>query len=404
MQFSRRSGVLALLLTINLVAVPIALTSAAAAAGDAVLVVASPGSLTPGEIVLQSELTEQGYAVTLTGATAPASTGAALVVISPAASGDPSGLTYRNSSSPVVMLSSAGWRELALTTAAGSQYNTTNLLVVDTQHPVASGLPSPFAPANGATLLQSALEQYMPSGADPVAARSSTTAAHVVYTISAGQPRSDGSASPANRVALGLTEETLNDLSEAGLRLLDNAFYWADHSLALPLPAEPAITQSSSNAATAGTLDTTHSATWGKRSDGTSFSYVGPGAQTVTPTSVQSASTSGVCTLYVRNIWLNGHGSFEGETLTVCSGFYGAVWTRMRVQRTSWSGWRSYSNWGYSATYTDSYKALWWFTPCNWGQGTYTYRYLGQGYSSQLGFSPQGVSSSTERQPCGPQR
>ncbi|MFN8098090.1 MAG: hypothetical protein U0Q21_07385 [Dermatophilaceae bacterium] len=70
-------------------------------------------------------------------------------------------------------------------------------------------------------------EQYVPESASPVAVRAGVTTAHAVYTMSAGDVRADGSVTPANRVVLGLTDETLAALSDDGVQLVDNAILWA---------------------------------------------------------------------------------------------------------------------------------------------------------------------------------
>jgi hypothetical protein len=126
-------------------------------------------------------------------------------------------------------MATGSWTELGVTTGPGGVRSlTTNLLVVDSVHPIAAGLPDTFAPATGQTQLQSVEEPYLVTGADPVAVRSGTTSAHVVYSVPRQGLRNDGTPAPNNRAVLGLTEATLAALSEDGRQLIHNALYWAD--------------------------------------------------------------------------------------------------------------------------------------------------------------------------------
>jgi hypothetical protein len=113
---------------------------------------------------------------------------------------------------------------------SGPGYSTTEtseLLVIDSTHPIATDLPTTFAPANSTTLIKAVPEQYVPESANPVAVRAGVTTAHAVYTMSAGDVRADGTVTPAARVVLGLTDATLADLTDDGVRLVDNAVLWA---------------------------------------------------------------------------------------------------------------------------------------------------------------------------------
>ncbi len=120
------------------------------------------------------------------------------------------------------------WSPLGMTSGPGySTTQTSQLLVIDSSHPIATDLPSTFAPATSTTLIRAVPEQYVPESASPVAVRAGVTTAHAVYTMSAGDVRADGSVTPASRVVLGLTDETLAALSDDGVRLVDNAILWA---------------------------------------------------------------------------------------------------------------------------------------------------------------------------------
>ena len=138
------------------------------------------------------------------------------------------GSRYRDVAVPVVAMGYGAWSPLGMTSGPGySTTQTSQLLVIDSTHPIATDLPTTFAPATTTTLIRAVPEQYVPESASPVAVRAGVTTAHAVYTMSAGDVRADGSVTPANRVVLGLTEETLAALSDDGVRLVDNAILWA---------------------------------------------------------------------------------------------------------------------------------------------------------------------------------
>jgi hypothetical protein len=141
---------------------------------------------------------------------------------------------------------------------------------------------------------------------------------------------------------------------------------------------------------------------WGTTLGGQPFSYVqeeGQPAPTHAPT---AAATAAVCTLTVRNIWLNGTSVFEGETLQVCTGNFGTHFTKAQVIRSSWRGWLGYSPWMYSGLEDGSWLNRRWRSPCHWGSGYYDYKWLAQGYASRIGWGPKVVSAnSLKHQPCG---
>ncbi|MBK6888333.1 MAG: hypothetical protein IPH03_19035 [Tetrasphaera sp.] len=194
-----------------------------------VLVVGDPAAMTAGDAAVQAELTDTGYDVQVADDAAPSAVTSDTAVVVAAASADSIQLSskYRDVPVGLVALGYGSWVGMGVTAGPGwAQNSTSNLLVVDSAHPIANGLPQVFAPANAATLLQSVSDAYVPASADTVAVRSGVTTAHVVYTMSAGDLRSDGTTTPANRVALGLTDATLADLSADGRQLLGNAINW----------------------------------------------------------------------------------------------------------------------------------------------------------------------------------
>ena len=205
------------------------------------LVVRSPGSLTAADDLVRQELVGLGYAVSVVDDDAAVSASAETAVVVLAASADTAalGTRYKTVGSPLVALGNNGWAETGLTQGpAGLSYDTTSLVVLDTAHPVADGLPGQFAPAETTTVLQSVNEAFLPTGADPVAARAGEQNRHVVFTVPAGAALGDGSAAPAARVVLGYSAETVTNLSEAGYQLLHNAIYWADDAVAVAEPAQ----------------------------------------------------------------------------------------------------------------------------------------------------------------------
>jgi len=207
-----------------------------------VLVVGDPSALTAGDAAVQADLNETGYDVQVVDDAAPSAVTPDTAVVVAAASADSTQLTtkYRDASVGVVALGYGSWVGMGVTAGSGwAQNSTSNLLVVDSAHPIANGLPQVFAPANSATLMQSVSDAYVPASADTVVVRSGVQSAHVVYTMSAGDLRADGTVTPANRVVLGMTDATLADLSEDGQQLLDNAINWADVTAAARLSSNP---------------------------------------------------------------------------------------------------------------------------------------------------------------------
>lgn len=210
-----------------------------------VLVVGDPAAMTAGDAAVQAELTDTGYDVQVADDAAPSAVTSDTAVVVAAASADSTQLSskYRDVPVGLVALGYGSWVGMGVTAGPGwAQNSTSNLLVVDSAHPIANGLPQVFAPANAATLLQSVSDAYVPASADTVAVRSGVTTAHVVYTMTAGDLRSDGTTTPANRVALGLTDATLADLSADGRQLLGNAINWADVTAAARLSSDPSVT------------------------------------------------------------------------------------------------------------------------------------------------------------------
>lgn len=179
---------------------------------------------------MQGELVDLGFEVSLVAdeSTAPPSSGTDLVVLAASTGQSVLGSRYRDVAVPVVAMGYGAWSPLGMTSGPGySTTETSELLVIDSNHPIATDLPTTFAPANSTTLIKAVPEEYVPASANPVAVRAGVTTAHAVYTMSTGDVRADGTVTPASRVVLGLTDGTLADLSDDGVRLVDNAIQWA---------------------------------------------------------------------------------------------------------------------------------------------------------------------------------
>ena len=192
------------------------------------VVVGNPASLSPSDEAVIAELEDMRFAVSTIDdqATPTAGTGTAVVVLPPSAQAV--GGAYKTVDAPVLSLGNPAWPATGLSTGPdGIRHDTQTLVVVDTDHPVADGLPATFAPAETTGALQSLAESYLPSGADPVAVRSGAENAHVVYTIPDGGTLGDESTAPQRRVVLGYSGHTLTDMSGYGYLLFDNAVHWA---------------------------------------------------------------------------------------------------------------------------------------------------------------------------------
>lgn len=197
---------------------------------EAQIVVGASAALTGPDQVLVSEMEGMGFDVTVVddNAAVTATSATAVVLLSTSAQVAALGNRYKTLPAPLVALGNNAWPDTGLTQGPnGLNYDTENLVVLDSTHPVADGLPSTFAPAVTAGRLQSVNEPFLPSGADPVAARQGELARHVVYTVSAGGMLGDGSVAPARRLVLGFAAHTLTDLSADGYQLLANAVFWA---------------------------------------------------------------------------------------------------------------------------------------------------------------------------------
>lgn len=131
---------------------------------------------------------------------------------------------------PIVTLEYKSYRDLALTLAAdGVDFGltgaaTNQLAVLDPQHAIARGVPSP------ATILTmpNVLEWGYPrSGATRIAAVPGAPATQVVvFAYEAGAVMVNQNA-PARRVAIGIEEADVPRLTGAGWQLFDNAVRWA---------------------------------------------------------------------------------------------------------------------------------------------------------------------------------
>ena len=192
------------------------------------VVVGDPAALSNSDEAVIAELEDMGFAVTTIDDQATPTAGSSTAVVVSAPSAQSVGGAYKTVDAPVLLLGNPSWPATGLSTGPdGIRHDTQSLVVVDTDHPVAVGLPATFAPAGTTGALQSLAESYLPSGADPVAVRSGSENAHVVYTVPDGGTLGDESTAPQRRVVLGYTAHTLTDMSGYGYMLFDNAVHWA---------------------------------------------------------------------------------------------------------------------------------------------------------------------------------
>ena len=142
---------------------------------------------------------------------------------------------------------------------------------------------------------------------------------------------------------------------------------------------------------------------WGTTHRGQQFSYVQEESQPAPDSAPTAADIAASCTIYVRNIWLNGTSKFEGETLQVCIGNFGTQFTNAQVIRSKWLWrWVGYSPWMNSGLEDGSWLNHHWSSPCHWGSGYYDYKWLAQGYASRIGWGPKVASANkVKHQPCG---
>jgi hypothetical protein len=94
-----------------------------------------------------------------------------------------------------------------------------------------------------------------------------------------------------------------------------------------------------------------------------------------------------VCTVTVGGTFpTNGvNGDLDGDATQFCSGSFGQQWLSGQFQRSSWSGWRTYSSWTDSQPTTASWIDVTFSVPCGGpGQGTYDYRLVAQGHGGGL--------------------
>jgi len=206
-------------------------------AGIVQLVVGNATTLTAADLVLVNELTDMAYDVRLRDDGDPdTSSGSTAIVVAPSATAASLGTKYAASVVPEVILGNDDWGNLNLANTSGNSYGTTNLIIVDSSNPIADGLPSTFAPAIGYFPLHVVNGANMPPSADDVAVRSNAdgSSSDALFTYRTGNTMANGATAAGARVALGYTEETLNNLSDDGQHLLDNAIYWADNENVAP--------------------------------------------------------------------------------------------------------------------------------------------------------------------------
>ncbi|MFN8098093.1 MAG: hypothetical protein U0Q21_07400 [Dermatophilaceae bacterium] len=108
-------------------------------------------------MALQSELTDLGFDVSLVAdeSTAPVSPDTDVVVLAGSTGQSVLGSRYRDVAVPVVAMGYGAWSPLGMTSGPGySTTQTSQLLVIDSTHPIATDLPTTFAPATTTTLIR----------------------------------------------------------------------------------------------------------------------------------------------------------------------------------------------------------------------------------------------------------
>ncbi|MFJ4013876.1 hypothetical protein [Streptomyces sp. NPDC090026] len=143
---------------------------------------------------------------------------------------------------------------------------------------------------------------------------------------------------------------------------------------------------------------------WGKRTDGTTFSYTYVAGEPEPTEAVPAAAAAARCSVYISDVSFRGAGAgayFQWETSQACSGSYGSQKLQTQMWRSSWSGPRGYDSWKSTPSTTGNFIDYGWSVDCNDGGGTYTYYPVMKGYASGIGWGPTTRSDNELRKSCG---
>jgi hypothetical protein len=111
------------------------------------------------------------------------------------------------------------------------------------------------------------------------------------------------------------------------------------------------------------------------------------------------STTATYCYLGAGNISYNGR--FNWASYHSCSGSYGLVTHQSRLLRSSWSGYRGYTDWRSQGPTARIAWTYYWSDYCR-GGGTYDYKAEVKIYASGIGYwSPSDRSNNSTRQACG---
>jgi hypothetical protein len=203
--------------------------SASGSLPQARLVVADSSALTAADTLLKDNLTSVGYTVTAQNDnTSPDTTGVDLVVISPSTSATSLSDRYKAVPVPVAIFASNSWDAMGLTAADPAVVSATTLRFLDGGGPLTAKLPNPVAVYTTSENARYVSAGSLAPGAERVAHIMGDYSRNVVFIIERGAALDDGTPAPARRAVLGLTNAGLSNVTEDGLRLVDNAYAWAN--------------------------------------------------------------------------------------------------------------------------------------------------------------------------------
>ncbi len=168
-----------------------------------------------------------------------------------------------------------------------------------------------------------------------------------------------------------------------------------------PLKSAVATKLTTRTSAPAGTV-----AEWGVTSGGKYYSFTYHVAQGRPASAPASPQVTAGCSDYISDVELLGGGSsaryFQWTTSQTCVGAFGVQSIRTQMWRSSWSGPRGYNAWTTSQPTTNAFTNWGWSTDCNWGNGTYDYYPVMQGYATGVGYGPILRSNNQLTENCGP--
>lgn len=207
-----------------------------AALGDALLVVQDSGVIDTGEAVLKARLEALGYAVTLINGSLPAPAGVnsmAIVVIAPDAVD--AGGKYSAKTIPVITMYQSIFDDNNLTQSGGAYLGVAadqdSVAIAAPSHPMAAGFAGVVRVSGG----PGTFSWGVPAGtAQVVATLENDSGKAVIFAYEEGAAMVNLTA-PDRRVAFGLNESPLTDLTSSGAALFDQAVRWATRSNLAPV-------------------------------------------------------------------------------------------------------------------------------------------------------------------------